>query len=74
MLNKDVFLMTKIPRKGEKDMTDQERERKIDDAKRRIIAALDGVDCWTADVALQRLRNELQEFAIVHGKEEAREE
>ena len=55
-------------------MTDQEREQKINDAKQRIIAALDGVDCWTADVALQRLRNELQEFAIVHGREKAREE
>jgi len=55
-------------------MTDRERERKINDAKRRIIAALDGVDCWTAEVALQRLGNELREFAIVHGEEKTREE
>ena len=52
----------------------KERATTIEEAEARIIKALEGVDCQTAEYALARASNDLRGFAFVHADEKAREE
>ncbi|MBQ7516384.1 MAG: hypothetical protein IJS96_08890 [Schwartzia sp.] len=55
-------------------MESKERATTIEEAEARIIKALEGVDCQTAEYALARASNDLRGFAFVHADEKAREE
>ncbi len=46
----------------------------VEEAKKRIIAALDGVNYEIAQCALQRAEGELKAFSVVRWEEKAREE